>query len=564
MKRALLALSLLATAALPTAVAHAADPLTAPGRVVIPAGGFAVANTPDGGGGPVSVATPDGGVVFFGDPDGGGRALVKLLRDGRLDESFGPGGTVRLPASVAAGSPLELRRDAQGRFVLVLQGPARSLFETGQFRVARFFADGSLDASFGTGGVSEPGVQVGCGCASIGIGPDGALFLAGQTGSIDPAAATQPNAPRRFRWVVARLTPAGALDPTFGDKGIATLPGEPASGFMASVLQDGRVVTTGQVGDSPTPKLQIARLLPTGALDTSYGQDGLVTSPFGYAFHWIVDPDGTVTLEGKPLSFFPATGSSAPAQTQLVRFTPAGAADGTFGTGGIVRFEAMDVVRLVREGDRDTLVLGSPGLTSPTLRSLRLSAAGAVGASATITPAFGGGIGGLAGSGFLSRNSFDVSDVLRRPDGSLLLVGGVGVVRYTGEGEGFSAGGFAFAAVTPAFVLDRGGFGGAPTAVSVTAAFPRQRAASARRRGRVLVEVRATRPSLVRVRVRIRGRTVAQEVVSVFRTGLTRYPVRVLRGRTAGIRAGRRVTVTVTVRNLVAQQATVVRKGRLR
>ena len=80
--------------------------------------------------------------------------------------------------------------------------------------LARFSADGAPDPSFGTGGhaalgpLSEPYVGIeGRGVEALAPRPGGGLLVGGGSG------------PLAF---LAALTPAGALDPSFGSGGIAT------------------------------------------------------------------------------------------------------------------------------------------------------------------------------------------------------------------------------------------------------------------------------------------------------------------------------------------------------
>lgn len=125
----------------------------------------------------------------------------------------------------------------------------------------------------------------------------------------------------------------GTLDPAFGDGGIVWLK-YPASGAHAVAVQsDGKIVVGGFTGGSGG-KFAIARLLPSGALDTSFGSGGLVERQVGTVNSDIralaVLPDGRILATGatrEPATHFTFT---------TVRVLADGGADTTFGTGGLV------------------------------------------------------------------------------------------------------------------------------------------------------------------------------------------------------------------------------------
>jgi uncharacterized delta-60 repeat protein len=85
---------------------------------------------------------------------------------------------------------------------------------------------------------------------------------------------------------VLALTPTGALDPTFGDGGVATaaFPGRDVSNANAiGVQSDGKILGVGAAGlnvpNYPTVTA-LARYLPNGALDPTFGTGGLATTTF--------------------------------------------------------------------------------------------------------------------------------------------------------------------------------------------------------------------------------------------------------------------------------------------
>ena len=142
-----------------------------------------------------------------------------------------------------------------------------------------------LDPSFGDGGhVLIAGAETSQppnGSKSI-LQPDSKIVLVWHMG------ATFDDAD----FVVARFTPDGSADPTFGSAGFVRTPvnlTEHGNDQLRAVAVDpsGRVLVGGYAQD-PTNHYQwvFARYTPTGALDTSFGTGGLVILDLGGGSNW--------------------------------------------------------------------------------------------------------------------------------------------------------------------------------------------------------------------------------------------------------------------------------------
>ena len=125
-------------------------------------------------------------------------------------------------------------RERDGRLLVVATATRSAANENDQLVVVGLSASGTLDGSFGSGGVAAPGVQSSClQCSPAALAPDGSIVLTGNTGQIPPGIAQHPGVVADFHWVVARLTPTGRLDPRFGAQGIVTLPGASGVGYAS-------------------------------------------------------------------------------------------------------------------------------------------------------------------------------------------------------------------------------------------------------------------------------------------------------------------------------------------
>lgn len=81
---------------------------------------------------------------------------------------------------------------------------------------------------------------------------------------------------------VARVLPSGALDTTFGAGGFAAL-NVVGGSHLASIANtpDGKILVAGGVGDgAASTAFLIARLNPDGSIDSTFGNGGTVTRPF--------------------------------------------------------------------------------------------------------------------------------------------------------------------------------------------------------------------------------------------------------------------------------------------
>src|SRR5262249_26498564 len=131
---------------------------------------------------PAVAIQSDGRIVVSGNATtGNGFAVERLSADGTPDTSFGSGGLVvtPLPGIVKADS-VTIQADGE----IVVAGAQGNSGTSGNFVVARYNpADGSLDTSFGTGGIA-----VSSGVAAytnyqvdMALEPDGRIVVAGST-----------------------------------------------------------------------------------------------------------------------------------------------------------------------------------------------------------------------------------------------------------------------------------------------------------------------------------------------------------------------------------------------
>lgn len=532
MTRSLSAALVAVTAFALGAGAARAEALTAPGRIAISTAAKAPERHVDAGGGGPAVALPDGGAIVASfDRTFKGFTLVRLRADGSLEPSFGSGGIARVAVPVDTFGPAQLLRVPDGRLVVVAAGPAASRYELPSTVVARLSPSGALDASFGAGGFAPPTIQNG----SAALAPDGAIVLTGTIGRVSPEIERNPFAPSAFEWAVQRITPSGGVDPTFGTAKIPGPAGTGSGGRGVVVRPSGQIVVLGAHADAG----RLAGLTPAGAPDPTF--NGGLPAPIegGPPAQMLLHPGGAIDVV---------------APQRLTRFTIAGAPDAAFGANGAVAFsgftQALGPPTLLPATDGGTLLqrVASHEPTAagrPRVRVQPIAPDGTLGAAVDLAPAFAGGISGSRHG--VRQNGFR-GGLLRRAGGGFLLVGGLGVVQYTGEGEGFSAGFLAVAAYD-ALLRPDARFGGPQRPARARVRLPRQRVRANVNLGRVLARVTANGPGLVQLRVRDgRRRILARGVLPVFKAGTSSARVRLTTtGRRILRSRGRDVRVTVGV-----------------
>lgn len=336
------------------------------------------------------VVQPDGKIVVAGVTTTDAWALVRYLPDGSLDESFGAGGKVVTPAPGGLAYGLALAPD--GKIVVAGAGI-----------VARYLPTGALDASFGSAGV----VSVGLGYVTLDgivVFPDGAMVIAG---TLHAASGSDD-------FVVARLTPNGALDGSFGDEGAVVTDLGGSDGVSALLLlPDGRFVAVGESAGTGAD-FALVRYLPDGSLDPSFGSAGKVVTDIGGPGVWDHGDAAVLTPDGKVV----VAGASYP-NIALARYLPDGSLDPTFGTHGIVVAGSGEAWSVAQQTD------GSLVVTTGTLAAARFTPNG------VLDGTFGSG--GVADAGLGGAGTAIAVDA----DGKILVGGAIdhdfALVRYIGQ-----------------------------------------------------------------------------------------------------------------------------------
>jgi uncharacterized delta-60 repeat protein len=180
---------------------------------------------------------------------------------------------------------------------------------TYDFCLARLNPDGSLDTSFDDDGFVTSDLGLDDRITDSLVQPDGKIVAGGYSNFVSP-----PNYGSYF--ALARYTPEGSLDTGFGEGGMVITAINGYDKITAIERQpDGKIVAAGEtewleykspnLGPSPNAKaFALARYTLDGGLDTSFGEEGLVTTDIvpgtdEYAYDMLLQPDGRIVVAGK-------------------------------------------------------------------------------------------------------------------------------------------------------------------------------------------------------------------------------------------------------------------------
>ncbi len=251
----------------------------------------------------------NGRIVAVGTGSDGAFALARYNPNGSLDPSFsGDGKRITDFHAIYGADGVALQ--ANGKIVAV--GDAAN----GDFALARYNPDGSLDPSFAGDGkqATDFGVSgYSTGANAVAIRTDGKIVAVGSAGNL---------------FALARYNPNGSLDSKFSGDGRQTTDfGGLAAANGVALFGDGTIVAGGTVNLGDHSFFALARYNPNGSLDPSFSGDGRQTSGFG-------GPDAATGVAIQANGRIVAVGDAAGHGFGLARYTPNGSLDPSFSGDG--------------------------------------------------------------------------------------------------------------------------------------------------------------------------------------------------------------------------------------
>jgi uncharacterized delta-60 repeat protein len=270
-------------------------------------------------------------------------AVARLTANGILDNSFGSGGQTTVPYATgglpdyAIGAGVAV--DASGHVIVAGTAGTSGIYGDDSFVVTRLNGDGSLDSTFGSGGKTLVSYGSGSGgsfAAGVALDSNGRIVVAGTiyTNNFPPGIAVtrlDSNGSLDASWGsggrVTAAMPSASND---------------YASNMTITQPDGKIIVVGTSygPGSPysAPRLALTRYNSDGSLDANFGQGG--NAVFAYDTSLFVNPSavsvdgsGRILVAGNTPSYYfdyyyPND------HFAVLRLNPDGSPDTTFGQGG--------------------------------------------------------------------------------------------------------------------------------------------------------------------------------------------------------------------------------------
>ena len=256
--------------------------------------------------------------------------VVRYFPGGGLDPTFGDGGAVATDFGSTDDYPQSVGLLADGRILVGGQNEINAVASTGNYVLARYQVDGTLDTTFGTGGKvtidvhgteDTPGV--------VALVPGGKIVIAGTSARTTSLSSTA------FDISAVQLNADGTLDTSFADAGklVTNFGPDRQQAYAINVDRSGRVILGGRYIGAAPQGFVVVRLTASGALDPTFGDGGVVTTAFRAGADDVAS-SVLVQDDGKLLATGISTVGSSTTNIALTRYLPNGMLDLGFGTEG--------------------------------------------------------------------------------------------------------------------------------------------------------------------------------------------------------------------------------------
>jgi uncharacterized delta-60 repeat protein len=362
--------------------------------------------------GSAMAVAPDGAVVAAGPQytsllRGYDFGLYRITPGGKFDTSFGDHGNVVTHVGPDQSIPRAILTQKDGRIIAVGSSPV----DRWEFTLARYLPNGALDPSFGSKGIAQTAVGPFDALATAAaLQPDGKIIVAGASSAVGGFS--------QFQFTVVRYRSDGTLDPTFGVGGIVVTPlfQSDDEATAVAIQPDGKIVVAGGVAgpaDMFARRFGLARYTADGKLDTTFGTGGTVVTDTGAVAQAIaLDRAGRILVAGG---------------ATLARYDSAGRLDPSFGIGGETSLDFL--ARTIALQANGKIVLGgtrfvpiSKGPDEPIAAVERFTPAGAIDPSFVFLP-----------QDLPAYPGTTVTSVAIAPDGDILALTDQSVIKLIGD-----------------------------------------------------------------------------------------------------------------------------------
>ena len=212
--------------------------------------------------------------------------IAKYDSEGTLDFSFGNNGVVLTDFNLDLPWPREVILDPLGNLFVCIQMDG-AFPDPQQTQILKYLPDGNLDTTFAENGILIADTNEGLTRGTIQFDASGNLMV---------AYLSESGFPGEVPTFVSRYFDNGDLDLSFGNQGTMEIDMGGLTPHKIIVQPNGKFVLTGNIGGSEAGTFAISRLNPSGSLDTTFGNEGLIVEQFEMS-------DALMQNDGKLLGF---------------------------------------------------------------------------------------------------------------------------------------------------------------------------------------------------------------------------------------------------------------------
>jgi uncharacterized delta-60 repeat protein len=247
--------------------------------------------------------------------------IARYNANGSLDTTFGVGGKVVTDFNGGEDAIKAIKLQSDGKIVVAgySRAGSNSIFD---FALARYNSDGTLDSEFGSGGkvLTDIGTNSNDRGEAVIIQQDGKIIVAGSSvaGGVGGTA-------------LVKYKINGSLDDSFGNGGKFIIEGFGTLETDTALQTSGKIVLTGSFQDVSSSRTVLVRVNPNGSLDGAFGDNGIVLTSLNATPKEIaIQSNGKIVVVG--------SGRIGTTSTDFVvaRFNSNGSVDSTFGANGVV------------------------------------------------------------------------------------------------------------------------------------------------------------------------------------------------------------------------------------
>lgn len=350
------------------------------------------------------VVQSDGRIVLTGrcyDDQGWDLYVIRCLPNGELDPTFADQGFLRsdLGSFFDIGGAVTVQPDGK----ILVAAKSEAIIGEPKVSLFRYLPDGTLDDTFGQGGVAATPSSSSAYPYDIGLREDGRVVIVGSSNGYDHI-------------VVYQFTAAGAMDDTFQPDGTLSISPFPGTNMAVNVLvqDDGGLLLGCSLQPSGELGSALIRLLADGSYDPGFGDEGIVDLQLGSGETTIgglgVQSDGRIIIAG--------AGNDLD-DMFITRIGSDGTPDPTFATEGVAWISLSEgsdrVADLVIQADDAILLAGksTEGAGQDAVAVLRLLPDG------QLDPTFAGD--GVATTAIPGVDWTEAYNIALQPDGRVVV-----------------------------------------------------------------------------------------------------------------------------------------------